>query len=128
MFLAIVAGVTGALTIAAGSPAAATVSPISVSSCDYITYDMPAIPATPLLRHADLRITFTNQAPVTATDVRFAVRYRSSTEVVDETGKFSSGTPITHDFQPSEEPWYHGSAQCSVQSVTFSDGSTWQAR
>jgi hypothetical protein len=126
MFRALAAGVTGALTLAAGSPAAAAVSPISVSSCDYVTYDMPSIPATPLLRHANLRITFTNEAPLTATDVRFAVRYRASTEVVEENGKFSSGTPITHDFQPSASPWYHGSAECSVQSVTFSDGSTWQ--
>jgi hypothetical protein len=126
MFLAIVAGVTGALTLAAGSPAAAAVSPISVSSCDYTTYVVPTIPATPLLRHANLRITFTNQAHLTATDVRFAVRYRSSTEVVEETGKFSSGTPITQDFEPSAAAGYHGSAQCSVQSVRFSDGTTWE--
>jgi hypothetical protein len=125
MFLAIVAGITGALTLAADS-AAAAVLPINVSSCDYTPYVVPTIPASPLQRHANLRITFTNQAPLTATGVRFAVRYRSSTEVVEETGKFSTGTAITQDFEPS---WagYHGSVQCSVQSVTFSDGTTWQA-
>jgi hypothetical protein len=124
MFLAIVAGITGALTLAAASPGA---SPISVSSCDYTPYVVPTIPAAPLSRHANLRITFTNQAPLTATGVRFAVRYRSGSEVVEETGKFSSGTPITQDFEPSAAAAFHGSAECSVQSVRFTDGSTWQA-
>jgi len=128
MLLAAIAGLTGALTLAAGSPVASAVSPISISSCDYTTYDVPPIPATPLLRHGTLLITFTNQTPVTATDVRFAVRYTSGTQVVDEGGKFSSGTPITKDVDPSTGPGYHGPAACSVESVTFSDGSTWQAQ
>jgi hypothetical protein len=128
MLLAAIAGLTGALAVAAGTPVAAAAPPVSVASCDYTTYDVPPIPATPLIQHGNLRITFTNQTPITATDVRFAITYRSSTQVVQDAGKFSSGTPITQDFQPDVSPGYHGPAYCSVQSVTFSDGSTWQAQ
>jgi hypothetical protein len=124
-----VAGIAGALTVAAGSPVSdAADPPISVAACDFTTYDVPPIPATPLINHGNLRITFTNRTPLTATDVRFAIRYQSSTEVVEDTGKFSTGTPITQDFEPSTEPGYHGPAYCSVESATFSDGSKWQAR
>ena len=128
MLIAPIAVFAGALTVAADAPVAAAAPPISVASCDYTTYDVPPIPATPLIQHGDLRITFTNQTPVTATGVRFAIQYRSSTQVVQDTGKFSSGTPITQDFEPDVSPGYHGPAYCSVQSVTFSDGSTWQAQ
>jgi hypothetical protein len=127
MFISAIAGLAGALSVAADTPLAATAPPVSVASCDYATYDVPPIPATPLIQHGTLIITFTNQAPVTATDVRFAIRYRASTEVVDESGTFSSGIPITKDVEPSTSPGYHGPAYCAVQSVTFSDGSTWQA-
>jgi hypothetical protein len=120
-------GLTAALVVAADTPVAAA-PPVSVASCDYTTYDVPPIPATPLIQHGNLRITFTNQTPLTATDVRFAIRYRSGTQVVQDTGKFSSGTPITQDFEPDVSLGYHGPAYCTVQSVTFSDGSTWQAQ
>jgi hypothetical protein len=68
-----------------------------------------------------------NQAPVAATDVKFAVQYAHQSQIVDATGTFSNGTPIIKDFAPSTNPGYHGSASCSVQSVTFGGGSTWQA-
>jgi hypothetical protein len=70
-------------------------------------------------------LTFENRAPLVATDVRFAVSYGSRSQIVDYAGTFSSGTPITEDFTPANAE-YDGSAACSVQSVTFSDGSTWQ--
>ncbi len=131
MFLSTIAGVTGALALAAGSPVVAhlspTASPVSVASCNYTTYDVPPLPSTAPMRHSNLRITFTNQSPLTATNVTFAVRYRVSTQIVKATGKFSSGTPISKDFTPSTAPEYHGPAKCSVQSVKFSDGTTWQA-
>jgi hypothetical protein len=123
-------GVAGALTLAAGSPALATVPPVSVVSCNYNV--LPAVsesltPGTTAIDVSNLQITFVNQAPVAATDVKFAVQYAHHSQVVDASGTFSNGTPIIKDFSPSTNPGYNGSAVCSVQSVTFSDGSWWVA-
>jgi hypothetical protein len=123
-------GLAGALTLAAGGPPLLAPSPVSVVSCQYeklpgIGNDLGAgMPARDI---GNLRITFENQAPVAATDVRFAVQYAHRSQVIDAAGTFSSGTPITQDFGPSTNPGYNGPATCTVQSVTFSDGSTWQA-
>jgi hypothetical protein len=122
--------IAGALTIAAGSPATAAVPPVSVVSCDYSSLQGTGgmlIPATAPFRTSNLRITFVNRAALTATDVRFTAGYDGRTQVVDDAGTFSSGTPITQDFAPAANLWYNGPAACSVQSVTFSDGSTWQS-
>ena len=127
--LSTIAGMTGALTLAAGSPLALATAPVSVVACDYSTFASEGgqlIPDTAPFRTSNLRITFVNQAPKTATDVRFAVRYADRTQIIEDAGTFSSGTPITQDFTPSTNDPYAGSAQCSVESVTFSDGSTWQ--
>ena len=122
-----IAGVTGVLMLAAGSPAA--VPPVSISACDYNTVAGASsllTPGSPPFRVSNLRITFVNRAPVTATNVRFEVRYGPRTQIIEEAGRFSSGNPITENFTPSTNPEYDGSAACSVQSVTFSDGSIWQ--
>jgi hypothetical protein len=124
-------GVASVLTLMAGTPAfaaTAPVSPISISSCDYenvpsATADGDLGPAPIYARN--LRITFANESPVTATDVRFGVQYAHRSQVVDTTGTFSTGASIAKDFDPATAPMYNGSAACTVQSVTFSDGSTW---
>ena len=129
LLLSTVAGLAGALTLAAGVPTAAAVPPVNVISCDYSSLHGSGsmlIPETAPFQTSNVRITFENRAPLVATDVRFAVDYGSRTQIVDYAGTFSSGTPITEDFTPSAIPGYDGSAACSVQSVTFSDGSTWQ--
>jgi hypothetical protein len=125
-----VAGITGALTLAAaGSPVMAATAPVNVVSCDYSSLPRDGsmlIPQTAPIQYSALRITFVNQTPLTATDVRFAVRYGDRTQIVEDTGTFSTGTSITQDFTPSDYLPYNGPAACSVQSVTFGDGSTWQ--
>jgi hypothetical protein len=125
-----VAGIAGALTLAAGSPAAAANPPVSVVSCGYNSLGGSAalsIPESPPVQTSNLRISFTNQAPLAATDVVFAVGYDGRMQLVEDAGTFSHGAQITHDFTPSENLRYNGSAACSVQSVTFSDGSTWHS-
>ncbi|HWT04680.1 MAG TPA: hypothetical protein VN224_02895 [Xanthomonadales bacterium] len=125
-----VAGMAGALTLAAGSPAAAAVPPVSVVSCDYSSLQGSGgllIPATAPFQTSNVRITFVNQAPLAATDVVFAVGYDGRTQIVEDKGTFSPGTQITQDVMPSANLRYNGSATCSVQAVTFSDGSTWHA-
>jgi|ERR1700733_2374993 len=127
----LLAGLAGALSLASASPIASAVSPVSVVSCDYTSVQSNGgtitIPEMAPFQVSNLRISFVNQAPLTATNVRFAVRYADRTQIIEDAGTFSSGTPITQDFTPTALSAYGaGSAQCSVESVTFSDGSTWQ--
>jgi hypothetical protein len=120
----------GALTLSASSPAAAAVPPVSVVSCDYSSMQGSGgnlIPATAPFQTSNVRVTFVNNAALAATGVRFAVGYDGRTQIIEDTGTFSSGTSITQDFIPSANLRYNGSATCSVQSVTYSDGSTWSA-
>ena len=125
------AGLAGILTLGA-SPIAAPDAPVTVVSCDYTSQWLPSsatgIPETASFQGGNLRISFVNQAPLTATSVRFAVRYGGRTQIVDDAGTFSTGTPIVQDFTPlaSANAFGSESAQCAVESVTFSDGSTWQ--
>jgi hypothetical protein len=129
LLLSTIAGVAGALTLAAASPAAAAVPPVSIISCDYNGLSSDGgqlIPATAPFETSNLHVTFANRAPLAATDVRFAVNYAGHTDVIDDAGTFASGSTFAQDFTPSTNVEYTGSAQCSVQSVTFSDGSTWQ--
>jgi hypothetical protein len=123
------AGLAGALSLASASPITAAAAPVSVVSCDYsvvgsATLGLPEL--TPF-QVGNLRITFVNQAPLAATNVRFAVRYADRTQIIDDAGTFATGTPVTQDFSPATNAAYGGSAAaCSVEAVTFADGSTWQ--
>jgi hypothetical protein len=124
------AGVTGALTLAAGSPAGAAVPPVSVIACDYSSTQGTGgmlVPETAPFQLSNLRISFVNGAPVAATGVRFAVGYDGRTQIVEDKGTFSTGTAITQDVIPAANLRYNGPATCTVQSVTFSDGSIWSA-
>ena len=124
-------GLAGILSLGA-SPIAAVNAPVTVVSCDYTGQWLPAsatgIPESGSFQNGSLRISFVNQAPLTATNVRFAVHYAGRTQIVDDAGTFSTGTPIVQDFVPlaSAGPYGADSAQCAVEAVTFSDGSTWQ--
>jgi hypothetical protein len=125
------AGLAGILSLGA-SPVPAVDAPVTVVSCDYSGQWLPSsatgIPESGSFQGGNLRISFVNQAPLTATNVRFAVRFAGRTQIVDDAGTFSSGTPIVQDFAAPAGAAAYGSdaAQCAVESVTFSDGSTWQ--
>ncbi|MDQ6943774.1 MAG: hypothetical protein M3169_14840 [Candidatus Eremiobacteraeota bacterium] len=124
-------GLAGILTLGS-SPIAAPDAPVTVVSCDYTSQWLPSsstgIPESASFQGGNLRISFINQAPLTATGVRFAVRYGGRTQIIDDAGTFSTGTPIVQDFTPpaSANAFGSESAQCAVEAVTFSDGSTWQ--
>jgi hypothetical protein len=123
------AGLAGALSLAGASPLAAATPPVSVVSCDYSVVQSSSLglPELTPFHVGNLRITFVNQAPIAATNVRFAVRYADRTQIIDDAGTFSTGTPVTQDFNPAANAPYDGSgAACSVQAVTFADGSVWQ--
>lgn len=126
MFLSTgITAAAGALAIFLPS-AAPTATPVNITSCNISSTPSQVIPETARFWSSNLGITFVNQAPLTVTDVRFAVTYKGQTQVLDDAGTFSTGTPITQNLSPSPEPQYDGAATCSVQSVTFSDGSAWQ--
>jgi hypothetical protein len=124
------AGLAGAAILAAAAPAAAATAPVSVVSCSYSSVPRDGaglIPATAPIQTSNVQISFVNNAPLAATNVRFAVRSPGGTQFVSDAGTFSPGTAITQNFDSRTYMPYNGPAACSVQSVTYSDGSTWQA-
>ena len=72
-------------------------------------------------------MTFRNNAPVTANEVRFQVRQGQDVVELFDVGTFSTGVDITHKFaNPNAAfgaPWQ--SARASVTYVHFTDGSSW---
>jgi hypothetical protein len=130
LFTSTLAGLAGALSLAAGSPIASASSPVSIVSCNYSSEQSSAAltPEMAPYQVRNLQISFVNQAAVTATGVKIAVRYADRTQIVEDAGTFSTGTPITRNFVPAGGGAYGGgSAQCAVEAVTFADGSVWQA-
>jgi hypothetical protein len=133
LFTAPLSGIAAAITIAAASPAAPTVglyqnAPVSVVSCEQSNYDLNLLlegPSSPI-HYGNLSISFVNRAALKATGVRFAVSTPSGTETIDDAGTFSTGTRISHEFAPVNGDSFAGATNCAVQSVTFSDGTTWQ--
>jgi hypothetical protein len=131
----LLAGLAGAVTIAAAAPAASpavgysTTLPVSVVSCEQSSLDIPAMleGPNPAIRLDNLHISFVNRAGLAATDVRFAVSTPTGTQTIDDAGNFGPGARISHDFSPDAGGQnFSDTAKCAVQSVTFVDGSTWQ--
>jgi hypothetical protein len=128
-------GITGAITIASASPSAPTAVgifttlPISVAVCEQTSLSVPALTEGPsaALQLDNLRISFVNRAALPVTDVRFAVTTPNGTQTIDDVGSFAGGARITHNFAPAVGGAnFSDPASCAVQSVTFSNGTTWQ--
>jgi hypothetical protein len=129
-------GIAGALTIASATPVAAagpvgvyTTLPVAVAACEQSSLNVnPALEGPAVAFQLDnLRISFVNRAALKATDVRFAVSTASGTQTIEDVGSFAPGARITHNFAPAQTGLnFSDPAKCAVQSVTFSDGSTWQ--
>jgi len=130
MVLNALAGLAGALSLVA-APVATAVPPINVVSCVYTSQQVSSavtgFARTAPFELSNLRISFVNQGPLEARDVRFAVSYDGLTQIVDDRGRFATAKQITRDFQPLATGTFRDDpARCAVQSVTFADGSTWQ--
>jgi hypothetical protein len=130
MVLKALAGVAGALGLAA-APVAAAVPPVTVVSCDYssqlLTSSETGLQRIPPFEVSDLRISFVNHSSVEATNVRFAITYDGVRQIVDDRGHFAPATPITWNVQPLPTGTFRNdAARCVVESVTFSDGSAWR--
>ena len=100
-------GLAGLLSLGA-SPIAAVNAPVTVVSCDYSSQWLPrpptGIPESASFQGGNLRISFVNQAPLTATNVRFAVHYAGRTQIVDDAGTFSTGRPSSKTSPRSPTP------------------------
>jgi len=106
-------------------------SPVSVASCSL----EPAAPAISfpfgppsVSGSASTAISFENEAPATVASVTFAVTDGRTTSQIVDKGTFSSGVSIDHSFITPEFQNDVSDVTCSVQSVAFTDGSTWQAQ
>jgi hypothetical protein len=128
-------GIAGAITIASASPIAPTAVgiyttlPISVVACEQSSISIPQLTEAPAsaLQLDNLRISFVNRAALKATDVRFAVSTPNGTETIDDAGSFATGARITHNFVPAVGGAnFSDLASCAVESVRFSDGTTWR--
>jgi hypothetical protein len=124
---AVVSTFMGTVHPAAGATQsiAFTGEPVTIRACEGSTIPAFAAPSeviVPTGEIANVRISFVNQSPAAATKVLFTVRSGGQTDSIVDSGIFSKGVTITHDFGPA---FGGDGAQCSVDAVTFADGSIW---
>ena len=75
-----------------------------------------------------LKIGYTNDATVAATEVDFRVTaYGRTIQTVVDRGEFASGKPISHVFAlpPDTSPLGLSSAHCVVTKVVYANGTSW---
>ncbi len=131
----LIATAIAATSIAAASvPASAhqtvayTTDPIKVVSYSIQpTYTSP-IPAwggtyMNLQSAGKVTISFVDTGNVAAKSVQFSVRSGHSVENIVDSGTFSPGTGITHDFSLGSQ--FDNASAVEVERVTFADGSSW---
>ena len=106
-------------------------APVQVASCSVTpaapTLSLPYAPAS-TAGAASTIISFVNQAPSAVASVTFDVSDGRTTSQIIDKGTFSSGVSIDHSFITPEFQNTAGDVTCSVKSVAFTDGSTWQAQ
>jgi hypothetical protein len=121
----LVAAVSGLSSL---NTAYAMQAPVKVAACDLFTGystisnegSMQNVPQS-----TTLTIRFANTAPKIASMVMFAVSDDlGNTYEIKDAGTFSPGVAINHVF---ESPVGASAAKCSVEAVTYRDGSTWLA-
>jgi hypothetical protein len=108
------------------TPSAPAQYPIGVTRCDVVA-STPALPFDAMSSPAvnTLEVSFVNHAAIVAKDVRITVSFEGSTQTIDDRGTFSPNIAIDHSFGPTAT-YGGGAAQCSVASVQFADGTSWQ--
>ncbi len=71
---------------------------------------------------------FVNLGAVAATRMNIALHYQGAAETMVASGTFAARNPIDRNVAAFSGALYAGaSADCSVTSATFADGSTWNA-
>jgi hypothetical protein len=123
--------------LAPAAVSAQATSPIRIDSCDVKkVYGQTGIGNLSVngKGYNFFNITFTNTAKVTANKIVFQIEFETSRYVVGDAGSFAPDGQVTHhlrdhgtDVQPFARTGGSGPTLCSVLSVTFSDGTNWNA-
>jgi hypothetical protein len=113
-----------------GAPASTAYSnqPVQIADCSVSqSASLANQPGFAAPYGANLSISFVNTSPKTVESVTFGVNDGRSTSRIVDAGTFSSNVRIEHEFVT---PQLIGNPDvaCTVQSVAFSDGTTWQAQ
>lgn len=74
-----------------------------------------------------LQIAFENSASIPVRRVRFVVGSGRERQTVEDVGTFSPSVRIVHAFDATPDVLPDGPQPCSVEGVTFADGSHWTA-
>ncbi len=119
------------LTAALSSPQTAysATAPVRVASCALNfnpTVPQPFGASTPGTE--SLAISFVNQDAKPISSVAFEVSDGSTTSRIVDKGTFSNGVEIDHNYAAPQFGINLSDVTCSIQSVAFADGSTWQAQ
>jgi hypothetical protein len=120
------AAAVAAFGLSHAQPAAPPVSaPVKIAECFYVAPPIVGFDGMPAQPDA-IRIAFVNDSQRVATNVHFVVRYGNHTQTIDESGRFSPGVLIDHEFTPIADATPSKPARCSVEAVTYTDGSRWK--
>jgi hypothetical protein len=119
----------------AGSPAQPQteaytgLDPIQIAACAITTpVDVPAVFGIDTPNAGSVSISFVNQNSKPVSSVAFNVTNGRTTSRIVDAGTFSDGAVISHRFSAPAFTNALGDVTCSVQSVAFADGSTWEAQ
>jgi hypothetical protein len=105
-----------------------TNAPVTVLACSYSTSLPSSDQDGETFPNASLRIVFRNTASMPARTVRFDVGTGRARKTIDDVGTFSPLVTISHDLAAVPDSFLDGPQQCSVDAVTFADGSHWTRR
>ena len=122
----------GALQITQTSPVVGYTSarPVDVKSCA-LQPDPTTLTNEFAIRTSGaewVSISFVNEDSKPATSVSFDVSDGHKTSRIVDTGTFSSGTAINHRLNARDFPNANSSVTCTLDSVSFADGTEWQAK
>jgi hypothetical protein len=135
VFLARAAVTAAAVLLACGPlPAVAdgqdAAPPITIDRCTMSEHPRIQDPerAGPRVSAADgLTIVYSNDRDVAASEVHFRARYQGQTLDLVDRGSFASHVKLSREFNHFNVIFGGSPADCFVTSVTFSDGSRWDA-
>jgi|GEM_PF-5193004 len=126
---------------ASGAPLDGGDAPVAISECTpslgksvKVTHELNAqgqyetTTTTPVGSGPKLKVTFTNERPDVAKEVRIAlIEGNRVVQAVDDTGTFAKGASIRHTFplSPSVSPLGLSQARCAVFYVKYANGAVW---
>ncbi|HTJ27065.1 MAG TPA: hypothetical protein VMA36_12980 [Candidatus Limnocylindria bacterium] len=103
-------------------------APVTVLACSYNAsqnaFDQDGV----TVPYASVRVSFQNTASMPVRAVRFEVGEGRTRQTIDDVGTFSPRVAISHELPATPDAFLTGPQRCSVDAVTFADGSHWDRR